>query len=85
MQNPIGMELDFTIGAGYVQYREDDVVGTVDVWHDGTVAADVNEARSVVGIEVLVLDSEALTIASEFAHKNGLSFPTNIPDALRVA
>jgi uncharacterized protein YuzE len=85
MQNPINMRVDFTARAGYVQYRDDKVVGTLDVWEDGTVAADVSEDRSIVGIEVLALEGEALAVASDFAHENGLSFPVNIAEALTVA
>jgi hypothetical protein len=83
--NPINLRIDFSVGAGYVQYRDDEVVGTLDVWKDGTVAADLSRDQSIVGIEVLTLEGEALVIASAFAHKHGLSFPVNIAEVLNVA
>jgi hypothetical protein len=85
MKSPIGVRVDFETTAGYVQYAATPVVGTLDVWENGTVAADLDADRCVVGIEVLGLDDEALSVARDFAHDRGLRFPENLAGVLAVA
>lgn len=86
MKQPIEVRVDFEAGAGYVRYIGDvEVAGTLDVWHDGQVAADLDGAEQVVGIEFLGFDEETLARACAFAHERGLAFPKNLADALSVA
>lgn len=81
MQKPISVKLDLEAEAGYVRYAEGDVAGTLDVWSDGTVAADLDDAGKVLGIEVLDFDDETLRAARSFAHNRGLSFPEDLAKA----
>lgn len=81
MKHLIKIDVDREAGAEYVQYLGDaEVAGTLDVWHDGQVAADLDCDEQVIGIEVLGFDDETLAHAPEFAHKRGLGFP-DINDA----
>ena len=61
MQRPIEVSADLDVGAGYVMYLADrEVAGTLDIWHDGQVAADLDDEQNVIGIEVLGFDDEQL-------------------------
>jgi hypothetical protein len=86
MKRPIEVSIDLEAGAGYVEYLADaEIVGTLDIWRDGQVAADLDDAEQVVGIEVLGFDEETLARARSFAHEHGLAFPENLAGALSVA
>lgn len=79
MMQPIGVDVDLEIEAGYVRYLADaQCAGTIDVWHDGQVAADLDASQRVIGIEVLGLDKETLKHAREFAARSGLAFPDDL-------
>jgi hypothetical protein len=70
MRNPISVSLDLEAGAGYVEYLVDgEIVETLDVWRDGVVAADLDAAGNVVGIELLAFDVMAIDAARTFAAK----------------
>lgn len=82
--DPTSIEIDFEAGAGYIYYQsgEPSSARTVDVWHDGRVAADYDVAGNLVGIEVLGFDRETLERARRFAHAAGLSFPAHLEGVL---
>lgn len=75
MKKPHTMEIDFKAHAGYVRYSGDKIVGTIDVWADGQVAADLNTSDEIVGVEILGFDQETLDEARRFAVTRGLIFP----------
>lgn len=81
MIKPVGLQVDLEMDAAYIRYAEGEVAGTIDVWEDGWVAADVDGAGQVLGIEVLDLDIETLEHAREFAHTRGLAFPDSLQGA----
>jgi uncharacterized protein YuzE len=81
MTQPIAVEI--REGAGYVRYRDDKVVETIDVTETCSVAADVNAEHEVVGIEILdVAVPWQLDAAKTFAHEHGLLFPRNLAGAV---
>jgi hypothetical protein len=66
-------------GAGYVRYRDDKVVETMDITETCEVAADVNADHEVVAIEILdVADRDQLEAAKTFAAARGLGFPRDL-------
>ena len=75
MTKPIGVEVDLEAESGYVAYSSNKVAETREVWEEGTVAADLDSEGSVIGIEVLGLDSETLSHARKYAEDNDLVFP----------
>lgn len=76
MRQPIEVKVDRVNALGYVRYIADrEVAGTLVVWDDGWVAADVDDDGEVLGIEVVGLDSETLSRARAFAESRGLHFP----------
>jgi len=85
MQKPISVEVDLDVEAAYVRYAAGDVAGTLDVWHDGRVAADLDDAGTVLGIEVLGLDEAVLSEAHRFALSRDLAFPTHLAASLVLA
>lgn len=78
MVKPIDLRVDLETNAAYVRYADGNVAGTIDVWQDGWVAADVDERGIVMGIEVLDLERETLEQARDFAHAHGLAFPDHL-------
>jgi uncharacterized protein YuzE len=78
MTKPLGVEIDFESKAGYVTYLDSKVAETVDVWEEGTVAADLDSEGKIVGIEVLGLDPEALSQARAYAQDHDLLFPPHL-------
>ena len=78
MTKPLGVEIDFESKAGYVTYSESKVAETVDVWEEGTVAADLDSEGKIIGIEVLGLDPEALSQARAYAEDHDLAFPPHL-------
>jgi uncharacterized protein YuzE len=78
MTRPLGVEIDFEAKAGYVTYSESKVAETVDVWEEGTVAADLDADGKIIGIEVLGLDAEALSQARAYAEDHDLLFPSHL-------
>ncbi len=78
MMHPIDVEIDEEAGAGYVRYSKGDVAETVEVWEEGTVAADVDSRGNILGIEVLGFDEEILSHARAFASENDLVFPERL-------
>lgn len=85
MKKPRALDIDFEAGAGYIRYADGEVAGTIDVWEDGQVAADVDAADEVLGIEILGFDDETLAHARRFAHGRGLAFPVNLRGVLTPA
>lgn len=81
MIKPVGLQVDLETDAAYIRYAEGEVAATIDVWQDGWVAADVDGAGQVLGIEVLDLDLETLEHAREFARARGLAFPDSLQGA----
>jgi uncharacterized protein YuzE len=77
---PTSVEIDIEEQFGYVYYVEDnpEVCETVDVWQEGRVAADLDAAGNVIGIEVLGLDSETLECARRYAAEHDLAFPDSL-------
>ena len=78
MINPETVEVDREVEAAYVRYAKGVVAETVDVWEEGTVAADVDAAGNVLGIEVLGFDDETLWHARAFAQEHDLAFPPRV-------
>ena len=86
MIRPISVRVDLHASAGYVEYVADvEVAGTEDVWHDGQVAADLDETGRVLGIEVLGFDNETLQRAREYAESKDLAFPPHLEGVLVAA
>lgn len=79
--HPIDIEIDDEAGAGYVRYASGRVAETLEVWEQGTVAADVDSHGSILGIEVLRFDDETLRVARSYASENGLDFPARLGQA----
>ncbi len=75
MIHPQGVEIDSESEAGYVCYSKTDIAETVEVWEEGTVAADLDSNGNVVGIEVLSFDDETLSQARAYAREHDLVFP----------
>jgi uncharacterized protein YuzE len=80
MTKPVSVRVDLETSAAYVRYAEGDVAGTIDVWRDGWVAADVDQSGQVLGIEVLDLASDTLEQARIFARSRDLAFPDHLED-----
>lgn len=78
MVKPLDLRVDLETNAAYVRYADGSVAGTIDVWHDGWVAADVDEEGCIMGIEVLDLERETLEHARTFARTHGLAFPDHL-------
>jgi len=78
MIHPIDVQIDDEAGAGYVTYAKGEVAETVEVWEEGTVAADVDASGNIIGIEVLGFDEDVLSRARAFASENDLSFPARL-------
>ena len=86
MRKPTSIEIDFAANAGYVYYvPRARVAETLDVWEDGQVAADLDDAGNIVGIELLDFDDDTLERARTFAAEHDLAFPTNLAATLEVA
>lgn len=81
MTNPQTVEIDSESEAAYVCYSKADVAETVEVWEDGTVAADLDAWGKVIGIEVLSFDDETLLRARTYAEDHGLAFPSEFEAA----
>ena len=82
MTKPISVKVDLNANAGYIRYAEGKVAGTLDVWSDGWVAADLDDDGRVLGIEVLSFDDETLGHAKKYAQSQGLAFPAHLEGAL---
>jgi uncharacterized protein YuzE len=82
MTKPLSVKIDNQANAGYIRYAEGKVATTLDVWSDGWVAADIDSAGAVLGIELLGFDDETLQHARAFAESKGLAFPPHIEGAL---
>jgi uncharacterized protein YuzE len=81
MRLPIVIEV--RDGAGYIRYRNDEAAETIDLMASCSVAADVNEDREVIGIEILDVASPGqLEAAHRFARERGLGFPRDLTGAL---
>lgn len=76
--HPIDVRIDDAAGAGYITYAKGEVAETVEVWEEGTVAADVDASGKILGIEVLGFDEEVLSRARAFASENDLIFPVRL-------
>ena len=85
MTSPISIRVDLQAKAAYINYSDEAVVDTIDVWEDGQVAADIDMNGKVIGIEVLGFDDETLRQAHAYAEKNGLGFPANLAGVLVAA
>jgi len=75
MTKPIGVSVDLEAECGYIVYSSRKVAETRDIWEEGTVAANLDAEGSIIGIEVLGLDSETLLRAREYAEQHDLVFP----------
>jgi len=77
MLQPLSLEVDYEVDAGYVSYRElppgEHVARTARVSQD--VIIDYNGAGEILGIELLAFDEPALSVARAFADANALAFP----------
>ena len=71
----IEVRVDLESESGYVAYSANKVAETREVWEDGFVAADLDSNGSVIGIEMLGLDSETLSHARKYAEEHDLVFP----------
>jgi len=82
MKKPLSIEIDLQHRLGYVYYAqlEGHCAGTLDVWADGLVAADLDDDGNVLGIEVLGLDDETLQHAHDFAAAHDLEFPAHLSE-----
>lgn len=78
MIKPETVEVDGEVEAAYIRYTRRDVAETIDVWGEGTVAADVDSIGNVIGIEVLSFDEQTLSHARVFAQEHDLAFPPRI-------
>jgi hypothetical protein len=66
MMFPIAVEV--REGAGYIRYRDDKPVATVDLMESCSVAVDVTAQNEVIGIEILdVASPEQVNVARHFA------------------
>lgn len=78
MIKPISVDADLDALAAYVRYSQAAIANTIDVWKDGQVAADVDDAGNIVGIEVLAFDKRTLENARAFAANRSLAFPRDL-------
>ncbi len=80
MHDPIAVNLDREVQAGYVRYRRlapgERVARTQRFGDD--VNVDYNGANDVLGIEILAFDKPTLDVARAVATKHGLAFPPNL-------
>jgi uncharacterized protein YuzE len=74
--HPLDVTIDDEVQAGYVRYAKTEVAETVEVWDHGTVAADLDSAGNVIGIELLGFAKEILSHARAFAREHDLVFPS---------
>jgi len=66
-------------GAAYIRYRDDNVARTVDLIPAASVAADLDHAGRIVGIEILdIASSTQVDIARRYATEHELAFPRDI-------
>jgi hypothetical protein len=62
-----------------VRYSDAPVARTIELPHSVTVAADLDEGGSVIGIELVrVDDAEDRARARRFAEERALSFPASL-------
>ena len=78
MIQPIDIEIDDEANAGYIRYAKATVAETVEVWEEGTVAADLDSAGNVIGIELLGFEDDILAKAKAYAREHNLAFPANL-------
>ncbi len=78
MKQPERIEVDLQAQATYIYYSHEMVAGTIDIIQDGAVAADIDAAGGVVGIEVLGFDETVVERARAFAASRGLAFPPDL-------
>ncbi len=77
MTQPIAVTV--SKGAAYIRYRDDDVARTLDLIPTASVAADLDNAGRVVGIEILDIASAAqVDTARRYASERALAFPREI-------
>lgn len=86
MTEPISVRVDLSVPAAYVKYRKSTAVETRDVVEGGAVAYDLDEAGSIVGLEVLWIDDPAhVKAAQTFAEQHDLAFPRDLRGNLFAA
>lgn len=77
MLRPTSLRADYETGTGYLRYRT--LPSNVKVARNARISDDVvvdyNDLGEILGIELLALDDEALSVARGFAAANGLAFP----------
>jgi uncharacterized protein YuzE len=86
MTQPIQVRVDLAAHAAYVKYASGASVSTVDLNDTGSVAYDVDEAGTIVGIEVLEIQMpEQIALARKFVDEHGLAFPRDLAGNLVAA
>ncbi len=83
MISPTEVRIDRAAGAGYVYYRHlaagERVARTERVGE--AVVADFDSNGTLLGVEVLALDDDAVRSARTFAEEHGYAFPRDLGDA----
>ena len=86
MTQPISVRVDVEIPAAYIKYSKSASVETRDVFENGAVAYDLDQAGSIVGLEILWFNEKAhVEAAGVFAEQHDLAFPRDLRDNLVAA
>lgn len=86
MTEPISVRVDLKVPAAYIKYSKNTSVETREVLEGGAVAYDLDDAGTIVGLEVLWIDDSAnVETARSFAEHNGLAFPRDLRGNLVAA
>ena len=75
MKNPIEVVVNRQSNSAVISYSQNEVIETLDIWGEGTVAADVDADGAIIDIEVLDLAPEVLARARAYAEERDLAFP----------
>lgn len=78
MIHPLDIAIDEEADAGYVRYANAVVAETVEVYEEGTVAADLDAGGNVIGIELLGFTDDILASARAYASDHDLVFPAEL-------
>ena len=86
MREPISVRVDLEIPAAYIKYSKSASVETRDIFENGAVAYDLDQAGSIVGLEILWFDENAhVEAACVFAKQHDLAFPRDLRGNLVAA
>jgi len=86
MTEPISVRVDLEVPAAYIKYSKGASVETRDVVEGGVVSYDLDDAGTIVGLEVLWIDDPAhVEAARAFAAEHDLAFPRDLRGNLVAA